>query len=542
MSKSPRSAPNRRLVIVGVPVLVLLALIGWRLSMKARAASDQAKMMAARLSMAPLVTVAPARVKDVVQTFEGVGNVESKLNVKIAAKVSGRISYLEVREGDRVQTGQVLARIDPTEIEATVRQKQAALAEAESRLAQARINQSPTNTGVTTNIRQQKAALGSARADYDQASRNLSAQIAAAEAAVTEAKGKTSAAQAAIAGAGAALNSAKANLANATTKLTRITDLYKQGFIAAQDVDDAKTAVSVQQSAVDAAVQQRTAAVAQADAAKAQQEAVEKQLQITKTKGQADVEAARAKVTQAEAALDFAKANTAQGPAFAQNIAALQAAVAAARADVAAARAQRADTILKSPLDGYVTGRYMDPGSMATPAQPILSVQSLHTLWVSVPVSEEASRSVYPGVEAEVALDALPGRTFAGKVVQFNPSADPMSRQFEARVAIDNPGNLIKPGMFARVTMISQRVPGAVVVPREAIQKGKSGQQVMVVDAEGTAHAQIVTTGASDASDVAITNGIDPGQKVIILSAQPIRDGQKVREGGLRPPTETGVK
>ncbi|MCC6485230.1 MAG: efflux RND transporter periplasmic adaptor subunit [Armatimonadetes bacterium] len=536
MNKSSHSErDNRRWLVVALPVIVLLLLIGWRLKLKAGDAAQQAEMMALRRSMAPLVTVAPVRVKDVVQTFEGVGNVESKLNVKIASKVSGRLDYLQVREGDRVKAGQVLARIDPTEIEAMLRQKMAALAEAQSRLAQAKINQNPTNTGVTTNIRQQAAALNSAQADYNQASKNLSSQIAAATAAVTEAEGKVSAAQAAIASADAVVNSAKANLANATSRLTRITDLYKQGFVAAQDVDDAKTTLSVQQGAVDVAAEQRKAAVAQRDAAQAQQRATEKQLQITRTKAQADVEAAKAKVSQAEAALDYAKANAAQTPAYAQNIAALQAAVAAAQADVAAARAQRADTILKSPLDGYVTGRYMDPGAMATPAQPILSVQSVNTLWVSVPVSEEASRSVYPGVPAQVSLDALPGRDFPGKVVQFNPSADPMSRQFTARVAIENPGNLIKPGMFARVTMTAQRIPKAIVVPREAIQKTKTGSLVMVVDAEDTAHGQTVSLGASDAADVAITNGLEPGQRVIVLSAQPVKDGQKVRTGNQRP-------
>src|SRR5947208_338551 len=114
----------------------------------------------------------------------------------------------------------------------------------------------------------------------------------------------------------------------------------------------------------------------------------------------------------------------------------------------------------------------MDPGAMATPGQTILVVQSIQHVWVTVPVQEEVSRSIYPGQPATVRLDALPGRTFTGKVVHVNAAADPMSRQFSVQVMLDNPLGLIKPGMFARVTMVTHRTHGATVVPREAIQSG----------------------------------------------------------------------
>src|SRR5690348_8434612 len=104
------------------------------------------------------------------------------------------------------------------------------------------------------------AGLESAQADHNQARQNYNEQVSAAQAAVTDAQGKVSSAQASVAVAQAAIKSAQANLADASAKYNRYDDLYKQGFVAAQDVDDALAAKNVQQSAVEAAQSQQHAA------------------------------------------------------------------------------------------------------------------------------------------------------------------------------------------------------------------------------------------------------------------------------------------
>jgi len=159
------------------------------------------------------------------------------LNVKISSKISGRINYLQVHEGDRVRRGQVLVRLDASEIEAEVRRQQAAVAEAEYRLAQAQINEGPTKTNVETQIKQQAAAVASAKADLAQVQENLASQVATEEADVADLQARAQSAQATIENARAHINSVKATLGNAVTRQNRILDLYKQGYIAAQDVD-----------------------------------------------------------------------------------------------------------------------------------------------------------------------------------------------------------------------------------------------------------------------------------------------------------------
>jgi len=519
----------KRLIYVVVPLVVLGTLIGWRLDAKKKEVAAQARMREMRMKAPPVVSVALSEVRDIQETFESVGTVEAPYNVRIAPKVSGGVDFLEVREGDRVVKGQVLVRLDPSEVEAQVRQQEAALAEAQYRLAQAQITQSPNDVAVSTQVRQQEATLASARADYNQVFQNYNAQVAAAASAVTDAQAKIDSANAAIANARAAIRSAQASLENARARYSRIEDLYKQGFVAAQDVDDARTAVSVQQGALDVAQGQLNTAMAQRDSATAQKQAAEHQADIVKTKGKADIEAARAKVEQAQAALEYARANTVQTAAYRQNLAALKAAVAVAQAGLKNARAQLQNTVLRSSIDGFVTARTMDPGAMATPGQPILTIQAIRQVWVTVSVPEEISRKIYIGQPAQVAFDALPERIFNGKVVQINPAADSLSRQFSVRILLDNAQNLLKPGMFARVTMVTQRVPSAVVVPREAIQNDKTGPFLFVVDDADVSHRRPVTPGASDAHYIAIIRGVRPGEKIVVLSAAPLKDGQTVR-------------
>jgi multidrug resistance efflux pump len=385
----------------------------------------------------------------------------------LSPKVSGRLLFLQVREGDRVQAGQVLARIDPAEVEAEVRSKQATLAQAESRLAEAELTQNPTNVGVTAEISRQRAALQTAQAQSRQASADVGAQLGGARSAVTEAAGRVAAVEADIASAEATIRAAQANLDNARTKLEREEALVKEGATARENVDNARTTVQVQEATLGEARQKREAAIAARASAVAQKRAAEQQVAIVNNKARADVAAANAGVTQARAGLSSARANTAQRPAYEQSLQALRAAVRAARADLRANEVRLRATSLRSPLTGVVTQRNLDPGSLVSPAQTVLTVQDARQVWLTVGVPEEVRRRVFSGQSAQVTFDGLPGQTFAGRVLRINPSADPQSRQFTLRVRLDNRTGEIRPGMFGRVVLVTERARQALSCPKK---------------------------------------------------------------------------
>jgi HlyD family secretion protein len=521
----------KRAIAILVPLLIIGSLVVWRIIEKRSTEAAMVAQRQARTNAAAKVTVAVAEIRDIANTFEATGTLEAPLNVKISSKITGRIETLTVHEGDRISKGQVLVRVDASQVEADVRQAQAALSEAQYRLAQTQITENPMNVGVETQIRQQAASVASAQADYDQVRENREAQIAVAESSVTDAQGRVDNTQAAIGNAQAAISSANANLNNARIKYGRIADLQKQGFVAAQDVDDAKATVAVQEAAVEVAQGQLKSATAARDSANAQRKSAEHQVNIQRTKLGADVEAARQKLAQAKASLDYARSNTAQAPAYKRSIAALSSAVEVARGALDSAKARRADTVLRSPLDGYVTGRMMDPGAVATAGQPILAVQFFQQMWVSVAVPDSVSAKAHIGQSVAVTFDAMPGKTFTAGIIQVNPSADPQARQFTVRAVLSNTDNNLKPGMFAHVLITTDQASGVLAVPREAIQQDDTGSYVTMVDEANKAHRVTVTTGLSDAAYISVLSGLQEGDRVVTVASVPLKDDQKVNPG-----------
>lgn len=357
----------KRLLLALVPLAVLGGLIGWRLRINASESGRQTESRQARGRSAQAVTMARAVRRDIVRTLDAVGNVESPISADIAPKLSGRIVLLTVREGDRVMRGQVLVRLDASEVDGEVRRERANLNQANQRLTQALLTETAADVSVSAQVQQQTAALASAEADERQARENSIAEVAAADANVTDMQGRVTNADAEIANAEAAVNVAKANLDNARARLTRSERLVERGFVSAQSLDDARTAVKVQQSLVAAAESGLSGAQAQRRSALAQLDAAQRRLSIAKSQSTAEVEMARARVAQAKAGKELARANTSQAPAYRAGIGALRAAVAAAQGALRSAEALRAETVLKWPPSGYVTARKMDPGTMATP-------------------------------------------------------------------------------------------------------------------------------------------------------------------------------
>lgn len=533
----------KRLFTIGVPIILLLSAVGWRFALK----QDQAKTLAQgleRRKTAPAnVVTAKAESRDIVKTIDVVGSVMSPFDVKLAPQITGRINYLQVREGDAVHSGEILARIDSSEVEAAVLQAKAALAEAKQRYAQALLTESSTAVGVSSQVQQQSASVASAKANFDQLRQNYAAQVGAADSLVIDAEAKVAAAKAQIQSAQANRDSAIANRDNALAKFNRFNTLFSQGYIAAQDVDDSKTSLKVFEGAVQVAEKSLLAAQSSEKSAEAQKTAVVNQASIVRRKGMAEIVAGQAVVNQQQASLSTARANRSQVPAYKANLEALQASVSVSEAALRQAEAKLSYTTIVSPVEGFVTARTADEGSTANPNHSILEVQFLKWVYVSAPIPVEQSSHVHIGQSVSVSLDSLSGERFAGTIDKLNPSADAQSRQFTVLVKLDNPQIRLRPGMFARVSLELSRTAAEVVVPREAVSKSPSGgnQFVYVVDPQSVVHKTIVETGDEDTSGIQITSGVEEGDKVVVLSYTPLKDGQKIQQGAAKRSKKAGT-
>lgn len=536
----------KRWLYVLVPLLVIVGLVIWRIQTKQKTEAGLAAGAGGGSApagggkggpgggrMAPMVQIAKAHPAEIVTTIQAVGSLESPEKVLISPKTQGRIDFLQVREGDEVKDGQVLAQIDPTELRAAVVQQQANVAEARYRLAQAQIQQNPNTVSVSSQIRQQRATVVSANADLAQTRGNYDAQVASAQSSVTDATAKVASAQNGVANAEATLNQQKANQANAKAKYDRTFSLYKQGFVAAQDVDDAKTALQVAQSAVEVAQAQLSSAQHNVSSANAQLNSAKNQLSITKRKGLSDITSAQAKAAQAQAGLDVARANTASNPAYRANLDALRASVDAELASLVQAKTRLADLSLRSPINGVVTSRSADPGSLASVGQSLLTVQNIDWLYVTSSIPIDQSGQVHAGMRADIVLDAMPGKTYTGVVTNVNAAADPSSRQFSIRIKLPNPKHELRPGMFGHIGLVTGSVNAQIAVPREAIQTARDGtKNVVVIGEDLKAQIRTVALGAQNDSTVQVLNGVQNGEQVVVLSFSQLKDGQTVRLPG----------
>ncbi|MDE6136890.1 MAG: efflux RND transporter periplasmic adaptor subunit [Muribaculaceae bacterium] len=199
------------------------------------------------------------------------------------------------------------------------------------------------------------------------------------------------------------------------------------------------------------------------------------------------------------------------------------------KAQLDAARTQYANamenTILTSPVSGVVTARNYDPGDM-TASMPVLTVGQLSpVVKVIINATESDLTKITRGKQVSITFDAIPDETFAGTVARVYPSVDPATRTFEAEIQIKNPGERLRPGMFARVE-IDHGAINRVVVPDRAVvkQTGSGNRYVYVLHGDRVSYNR-VELGRRIADTYEILSGVSDGDTVIVAGQSRLADG-----------------
>ena len=187
------------------------------------------------------------------------------------------------------------------------------------------------------------------------------------------------------------------------------------------------------------------------------------------------------------------------------------------------------NTILRSPLTGVVTARNYDVGDMYAMSSPIFVVQQISPVKLLVAMYETDYTKVKKGDAVDITADAIPGRTFVGKIGRIYPVIDPASHTFTAEVVVTNGDRVLRPGMFARVK-VTFAVNHNIVVPDIAIvkQQGSGQKSVFVLNADNTVSSRTVTLGRHTGSDYEILEGLAEGEKVVTKGHTALRNGSEV--------------
>ncbi|MFO1412984.1 MAG: efflux RND transporter periplasmic adaptor subunit [Burkholderiales bacterium] len=242
---------------------------------------------------------------------------------------------------------------------------------------------------------------------------------------------------------------------------------------------------------------------------------------------QAEVQQARANLVLAKSkfdrAVDLAKRNYISGQAKDEAENNLKVAEAA----VQLAEAKLAKTEIRAPFSGIIGLRSVSTGDYVKEGADLVNLESIDPLKVDFRVPETYLRQVQAGQPMEVTLDALPGKLYEGKVLAVNPLVDAAGRSVVIRAQVRNQDNTLRPGMFARVRLITKERADAMVLPEQALVPQGTEQYVFKV-LDGKVARVKIETGQRRDGKVEVVSGLAPGDTVITAGQLKLRDGAAV--------------
>ena len=521
----------------------------------------------------------PVKTQNIVVRITASGAVQPIQRVNLSPKNQGRLAELYVKQGDRVQAGQIIARMESRDLEAKLRQAQARLKNSKANLAKqetgsrpeeiaaarARLNQvearlSQLQVGsrpeeiaaararlsqvgarlsqLQAGSRQEEIAVARARLDGIQA--NLSQlqsgkrpeEIAQGKARLEQAitrwqDAKTGSLKEEIEQAKARIEAAKAELELTTKRLERYKKLVNEGAITRDAYeeyvrDDRRVNANLQEAEkrLEQLTQFRLAEIERLTAAMEE----EKQAFQLLEKGARLEEIVRAEAEVAEARSQLEQLVNGTRP---EEIARAEAEVAEAKAQVRYQEILLEETKVRAPFSGVITQRYASQGAFVTPATSASNatfasstsiVALARGLEVLAKVPEANIGQITSGQTVEVVADAYPDQVFKGKVKLIAPEAivERNVTLFEVEVALETGKEKLRSGMNVDLQFLGDRFDNALVVPTVAIVTKKGETGVLVPDAKNQPKFRPIILGFNIGNQIQVLQGIKAGDLVFI--------------------------
>jgi cobalt-zinc-cadmium efflux system membrane fusion protein len=175
----------------------------------------------------------------------------------------------------------------------------------------------------------------------------------------------------------------------------------------------------------------------------------------------------------------------------------------------------KADMPLRAPFNGRVITRNITKGEVVETDQTLFTVANLTDVWVIGNVPEKDIRFIRKDQHVNVVLAAYPHAMFGGTITYVGDVLDPATRTMSLRVTVSNPERLLKPEMFAVVSVYATSSPDALSVPLAAVQDGPVGKMVFIQQEIGTFEARTVKLGSEEGEVVRILEGVRAGEQVV---------------------------
>ncbi len=202
------------------------------------------------------------------------------------------------------------------------------------------------------------------------------------------------------------------------------------------------------------------------------------------------------------------------------------------KANLELAQINLRESMIVSPIDGIVTAKHIDEGNLIRSGDQIVTIADMKTVRAIVAAAEKYDAEISVGMPAKIRVDAFSGRTFDASVHSVYPALDAQTHTIQIEIRLDNDELLLKPGMFARVTLVTNRKDNVVVIPQDVVLGGKIGKHYVYVVEEASAskiaRKHFVEIGIKQADRYEITDGLKAGQTLVINGMNYLADGMSV--------------
>src|SRR6202011_4931413 len=208
-----------------------------------------------------------------------------------------------------------------------------------------------------------------------------------------------------------------------------------------------------------------------------------------------------------------------------------------ARAQIIKTEALINQKLIRAPFSGQLGTRQIEVGQYLTPGARIATLTDLSALYANFTLPSQIRAQISTGQRVNVTADAFPGRTFSAEITTIEPQISADTRTMAVQATMPNPDNALLPGMFVNAAVVLPPQPDMTVLPETAVDYTLSGDSVYVIredgkDAKGDpifkAVRTPIKTGARWGNNVAILDGLKPGERVIAAGQVKVQNGAQV--------------
>jgi multidrug efflux system membrane fusion protein len=215
-----------------------------------------------------------------------------------------------------------------------------------------------------------------------------------------------------------------------------------------------------------------------------------------------------------------------------------------ANAGISKTEAIISQKLVRAPFDGQLGVRHVEVGQFLTAGTQIVSLTDLSTLYANFTVTEKDSGQLKTGQTVRIAVDAYPKQPFEGKITTVEPQISTDTRNIHVQATIANPDHILKPGMFATITVVLPDKPPVITVPETAVDYTLYGDSVFLItekkkDDNKTSLSAVrtfVRTGNRVGGRAEITEGVKDGDRVVAVGQLKLQSGAAVSISPDGPP------